>query len=211
MYERFSERAYNIMLISNRVAYDLNDDATDDEHILLGMTLEISGVAGTVLRNAGATINRIRSEIDRLVTHPSSRPTSEALPLSPRAKRVMYNAIKAAAGLGHNYIGTEHLLLGLLEVRDGLAVQVLLNLGLDLSALKNEVLLFCGSPAVVVTDDSPRCDACRFGKASELQTMPKKVILSCTRFPPKPGRVDLGIYPRVLGDWSCGEFKPKAH
>lgn len=223
MYERFTDRARSIMRLASVEAHQFNDDAIDDEHLLLGMVLECSGVASFVLHNAGITADKIRSEIDRLITHPSSQSMSGDLPLSPRAKRVVYNATKAAADLGADYIGTEHLLLGLLEVRDGVAAQVLLNLEVSPRQLKNEVLTLCGVPVSSAADQMEEikadkegsicCGECWFSKLSEHKNMPEQPpVLKCTRFPPMSiSARGLAEFPMVYGGWSCGEFKPKAN
>lgn len=225
MYERFTDRARSIMRLASVEAHQLNDDAIDDEHLLLSMVLECGGVASFILRNAGITADKIRGEIDMLITHPSSQSISVDLPLSPRAKRVMYNATKAAADLGDDYIGTEHLLLGLLSAQDGLAVMILLNLEVSPRQLKNEVLSLCGVLVSKAVDQMekeieaektvpPRCDACRFAKISEIQVARGFSSFDCTRFPPLADRSDnvsLGDFPKVRGNWSCGEFRPKAN
>lgn len=224
MYERFTDRAHSIMRLANVEAHQFNDDAIDDEHLLLGMALEGSGLASAVLRNAGVTADKIRGEIDRLVTHPSTRSMSVTLPLTPRSKQVINNAIRAAADLWHNYIGTEHLLLGVLDVK-GLAGMIILNLGVSPDQLKNEVMMLCGVPISKAVEQMekeieaeknvpPRCDACRFAKISEIQVARGFSSFDCTRFPPLADRSDnvsLGDFPKVRGNWSCGEFKPKAN
>jgi ATP-dependent Clp protease ATP-binding subunit ClpC len=146
MFEKFTERARKVMSLARQEAQRLNSEFIGTEHILLGIIQEGGGVAAKVLKNLNVDLKRIRQEIEKLIT-PSTSPTVTLgqLPFSPRAKRVIELAGEAASGLGHDVIGTEHLLLGLLKENEGIAAQVLTNLGLKLDEVRDMVLEVLGA------------------------------------------------------------------
>jgi ATP-dependent Clp protease ATP-binding subunit ClpC len=146
MFEKFTERARKVMSLARQEAQRLNSEFIGTEHILLGIIQEGGGVAAKVLKNLNVDLKRIRQEIEKLIT-PSTAPTVTLgqLPFSPRAKRVIELAGEAASQLGHDVIGTEHLLLGLLKENEGIAAQVLTNLGLKLDEVRDMVLEVLGA------------------------------------------------------------------
>ena len=146
MFEKFTERARKVMSLARQEAQRLNSEFIGTEHILLGIIQEGGGVAAKVLKNLNVELKRIRQEIEKLIT-PSTSPTVTLgqLPFSPRAKRVIELAGEAASQLGHDVIGTEHLLLGLLKENEGIAAQVLTNLGLKLEEVRDMVLEVLGA------------------------------------------------------------------
>lgn len=133
------------MSLARQEAQRLNSECIGTEHILLGIIQEGGGVAATVLKNLNVDLKRIRQEVDELVK-PSTGPitTLGQLPYSPRAKNVIELAGNEASQLGHDVIGTEHLLLGLLKENEGIAAQVLTNLGLKLAKVRDMVLEVLG-------------------------------------------------------------------
>jgi ATP-dependent Clp protease ATP-binding subunit ClpC len=148
MYERFTDRARKVMQLANQEAQRFNHEYIGTEHILLGLIKEGSGVAANVLRNLDVDIRTIRLEVERIVQH---GPRDDAyvmgtLPKTPRSKKAIEFAIEEAKGLKHNYVGTEHLLLGLLREEQGVAAQVLINLGMRLGDVREEVLNLLGHP-----------------------------------------------------------------
>ncbi len=145
MFDRFTDRARKVMALARKEAQRFNHDFIGTEHILLGLIQEGSGVAANVLKNLGVEITKIRSEIEKNVQSGPSMVTMGQLPFTPRAKKVLELSMEEANELGHNYIGTEHLLLGLLRENDGVAAQVLLDLGLKLEEVRNEVLELLGA------------------------------------------------------------------
>ncbi len=145
MFDRFTDRARKVMALARKEAQRFNHDFIGTEHILLGLIQEGSGVAANVLKNLGVEINKIRSEIEKNVQSGPSMVTMGQLPFTPRAKKVLELSMEEANELGHNYIGTEHLLLGLLRENDGVAAQVLLDLGLKLEEVRSEVLELLGA------------------------------------------------------------------
>src|SRR5271170_4256766 len=145
MYERFTDRARKVMALANQEAQRFNHEYIGTEHILLGLVKEGSGVGATVLKNLDIDLRKVRLEVEKLVKSGHDMVTMGKLPQTPRAKKVIEYAIEEARNLGHNYVGTEHLLLGLLREKDGVAAQVLMNLGLKLEEVREEVLNLLGA------------------------------------------------------------------
>lgn len=149
MYERFTDRARKIMQLANQEAQRLCHEYIGTEHILLGLVREGSGVAANVLKNLHVDLRDICLEVEKLVVVGPGT-TMAKLPLTPRTKRVIEYAVAAARELNHNYIGSEHLLLGLLREQEGVAAQVLAHLGVTSDKTTTEIfsLLGPGLPAV---------------------------------------------------------------
>ncbi|MBI4335559.1 MAG: ATP-dependent Clp protease ATP-binding subunit, partial [Candidatus Omnitrophica bacterium] len=145
MFNRFTERARKVILLAKEEAKRFNHDYIGTEHILLGLIREAEGVAAAVLENLGLDSEKIRIEVEKLVQPGPSTVISGDIPFTPKAKKVIELAMDEARNLGHNYIGTEHLLLGLIREGEGVASQVLLNLGLDLNRVREEVMQLLGS------------------------------------------------------------------
>ncbi|MCK4340856.1 MAG: ATP-dependent Clp protease ATP-binding subunit [Phycisphaerae bacterium] len=145
MFERFTDRARKVMALANQEAQRFNHEYIGTEHILLGLVKEGSGVGANVLKNLGVDLRKVRMEVEKLVKSGPEMVTMGKLPQTPRAKRVIEYAIEEARNLNHNYVGTEHLLLGLLREQDGVAAQVLMNLGLKLEDVREEVLNLLGA------------------------------------------------------------------
>ncbi|MBX3409565.1 MAG: ATP-dependent Clp protease ATP-binding subunit [Phycisphaeraceae bacterium] len=145
MFERFTDRARKVMALANQEAQRLNHEYIGTEHILLGLVKEGSGVGANVLKNLDVDLRRVRMEVEKLVKAGPEMVTMGKLPQTPRAKKVIEYAIEEARNLNHNYVGTEHLLLGLLREHDGVAAQVLMNLGLKLDEVREEVLGLLGA------------------------------------------------------------------
>ncbi|MEY3024897.1 MAG: hypothetical protein RJA16_1723 [Planctomycetota bacterium] len=145
MFERLTDRARKVMALANQEAQRFNHEYIGTEHILLGLVKEGSGVGANVLKNLGIDLRKVRLEVEKLVKSGPEMVTMGKLPQTPRAKKVIEYAIEEARNLNHNYVGTEHLLLGLLREHDGVAAQVLLNLGLKLEEVREEVLNLLGA------------------------------------------------------------------
>src|ERR671914_2755024 len=145
MYERFTDRARKVMQLANQEAQRFNHEYIGTEHILLGLVKEGSGVAANVLKNLDVDLRKIRVEVEKIVQSGPDMVTMGKLPQTPRAKKVIEYAIEEARNLNHNYVGTEHLLLGLLREHDGVAAQVLMNLNLKLEEVREEVLNLLGA------------------------------------------------------------------
>jgi ATP-dependent Clp protease ATP-binding subunit ClpC len=145
MFERFTDRARKVMALANQEAQRFNHEYIGTEHILLGLVKEGSGVAANVLKNLDVDIKKLRLEVEKLVKSGPDMVTMGKLPQTPRAKKVIEYAIEEARSLNHNYVGTEHILLGLLRETEGVAAQVLMNLGLKLENVRQEVLNLLGA------------------------------------------------------------------
>jgi len=144
MYERFTDRARKVMQLANQEAQRFNHEYIGTEHILLGLVKEGSGVAANVLKNLDVDLRKIRLEVEKLVQSGPEMVTMGKLPQTPRTKKVIEYSMEEARNLNHNYVGTEHVLLGLLREQDGVAAQVLMNLGLKLEEVREEVLNLLG-------------------------------------------------------------------
>ena len=144
MYERFTDRARKVMQLANQEAQRFNHEYIGTEHILLGLIKEGSGVAANVLKNLDVDLRKIRLEVEKLVQSGPDMVTMGKLPQTPRAKKVIEYSMEEARNLNHNYVGTEHVLLGLLREQEGVAAQVLMNLGLKLEEVREEVLNLLG-------------------------------------------------------------------
>ena len=146
MYERFTDRARKVMQFANQEAQRFQHEYIGTEHMLLGLIKEGSGVAANVLKNLDIDLRKVRLEVEKIVqTGPGiDQVPMDRLPHTPRAKKVIEYAVEEARGLSHNYVGTEHLLLGLLREEEGVAAQVLMNLGLKLSDVREEVMNLLG-------------------------------------------------------------------
>ena len=167
MYERFTDRARKVMQLANQEAQRFNHEYIGTEHILLGLVKEGSGVAANVLKNLDVDLRKIRIEVEKIVQSGPDMVTMGKLPQTPRAKKVIEYAMEEARNLNHNYVGTEHLLLGLLREQEGVAAQVLMNLGLKLEHVREEVLnlLGHGLEAAEGTERSERASSGKGGKS----------------------------------------------
>ena len=145
MFNRFTERARKVIVYAKEEARRFNHDYIGTEHLLLGLIREGEGVAASVLQKLGVDLESIRIEVEKLVQPGPQTQVVGDIPFTPRSKKALELAAEEARALGHNYIGTEHLLLGLVKEGEGMAYRVLLNLGLDLGKLRNEVMELLGS------------------------------------------------------------------
>ncbi len=145
MFNRFTERARKVIVFAKEEARRFNHDYIGTEHLLLGLIREGEGVAASVLQKLGVDLEAIRIEVEKLVQPGPQTQVVGDIPFTPRSKKALELAAEEARALGHNYIGTEHLLLGLVKEGEGMAYRVLLNLGLDLGKLRNEVMELLGN------------------------------------------------------------------
>lgn len=142
----FTERVRKVLAYAREEAAGLHHEYVGTEHILLGLVREGEGVASTALQNLGVDQDRLRDTIETIVKkgNPGAR-TGPDLPYTSRAKKVLELAMKEARELNHSYVGTEHLLLGLIEEQKGIAAQVLVDAGATLDAVRGEVLRILGT------------------------------------------------------------------
>jgi ATP-dependent Clp protease ATP-binding subunit ClpA len=145
MFERFTDRARRVVVLAQEEAGLLNHNYVGTEHLLLGLVSEGQGVAARALESLGIRLEAVRAQVEEIIGQGQTASTGH-IPFTPRAKRVLELSLREAKQLGHNYIGTEHLLLGLIREREGVAAQVLLTLGGDLSGVRQQVIqLLSGS------------------------------------------------------------------
>jgi ATP-dependent Clp protease ATP-binding subunit ClpC len=154
MFDRFTDRAKKVMSYARQEAQKFNHEYIGTEHVLLGLVQEGSGVAANVLKHMSVDLEKIRHEVEKIVKTGPTTVTMGQLPFTPRAKKVLELSMEEASQLGHNYIGTEHLLLGLIRESEGIAAQVLMNLGIKLDEVREEVLEFLGADSGQHEDES---------------------------------------------------------
>ncbi|MCC0177913.1 ATP-dependent Clp protease ATP-binding subunit [Waterburya agarophytonicola K14] len=153
MFERFTEKAIKVIMLAQEEARRLGHNFVGTEQILLGLIGEGTGVAAKVLKSMGVNLKDARIEVEKIIGRGSGFVAVE-IPFTPRAKRVLELSLEEARQLGHNYIGTEHLLLGLIREGEGVAARVLENLGVDLSKVRTQVIRMLGETAEVAAGSS---------------------------------------------------------
>jgi ATP-dependent Clp protease ATP-binding subunit ClpC len=180
MFERFTDRVRKVMALANQEAQGFNHEYIGTEHILLGLTRETGGVGTNVLKNLDVDLRKVRIEVEKLVPCQPDNHNVGRLPLTPRAKIVIEYATEEARSLNHNYVGTEHLLLGLLREQNGVAAQVIMNLGHKLEDVRKEVLkalgveIDSGEPQVA-SEEPPKRDRARI--AAALRQIAHQVVI----------------------------------
>ncbi|MEI6031277.1 MAG: ATP-dependent Clp protease ATP-binding subunit [Synechococcaceae cyanobacterium ELA739] len=153
MFERFTEKAIKVIMLAQEEARRLGHNFVGTEQILLGLIGEGTGVAAKVLKSMGVNLKDARVEVEKIIGRGSGFVAVE-IPFTPRAKRVLELSLEEARQLGHNYIGTEHLLLGLIREGEGVAARVLENLGVDLAKVRTQVIRMLGETAEVAAGSS---------------------------------------------------------
>jgi ATP-dependent Clp protease ATP-binding subunit ClpC len=138
VFERFSERARQVVVMAQEEARALRHNYIGTEHLLLGLLREDSGVAAQVLESLGVTVEEVRAQVAEIVGE-GDEVTTGQIPFTPRAKKVLELSLREALSLGHNYIGTEHLLLGLARENDGVAARILLDFGANAETIWHRV------------------------------------------------------------------------
>jgi ATP-dependent Clp protease ATP-binding subunit ClpC len=147
LFQRFSDSARRVVVLAQEEARKLNHNYIGTEHLLLGLIQEGEGVAAKALESVQVNIDAVRGQVVEIIGRGSSPPSGH-IPFTPRAKKVLELSLREALQLGHNYIGTEHILLGIIREGEGVAAKVLVKLGIDLERLRNQVLrMLSGSPA----------------------------------------------------------------
>jgi ATP-dependent Clp protease ATP-binding subunit ClpA len=139
MFERFTDRARRVVVLAQEEARMLNHNYIGTEHILLGLIHEGEGVAAKALESLGISLEAVRQQVEEIIGQGQQAPSGH-IPFTPRAKKVLELALREALQLGHNYIGTEHILLGLIREGEGVAAQVLVRLGADLIRVRQQVI-----------------------------------------------------------------------
>src|SRR5215472_11280280 len=139
MFERFTDRARRVMVLAQDEARMLSHNYIGTEHILLGLLGEAEGVAARALESLGISLAAVRRQVEEIIGQGQQAPSGH-IPFTPRAKKVLELAQREARALGHDYLGTEHILLGLIREGDGVAAQVLVKLGADLNRVRQQVV-----------------------------------------------------------------------
>jgi ATP-dependent Clp protease ATP-binding subunit ClpC len=183
MFERFTDRARRVVVLAQEEARMLNHNYIGTEHILLGLIHEGEGVAAKALESLNISLEAVRQQVEEIIGQGQAAPTGH-IPFTPRAKKVLELSLREALQLGHNYIGTEHILLGLIREGEGVAAQVLQKLGADLNRVRQTVIqLLSGYTGVgggVLTgsevaglhptaSSGPRCPSCSRPLEGELR------------------------------------------
>jgi ATP-dependent Clp protease ATP-binding subunit ClpA len=146
VFERFTDRARRVVVLAQEEARMLNHNYIGTEHLLLGLVHEGEGVAAKVLESLGISLRAVRQQVEEIIGQGQQAPGGH-IPFTPRAKKVIELAQREANDLGHNYVGTEHLLLGLVREGEGVAAQVLVKLGADLAGVRQQVVHLLHGPA----------------------------------------------------------------
>jgi ATP-dependent Clp protease ATP-binding subunit ClpC len=147
LFERFTERARQVVVFAQDEARALNHNYIGTEHILLGLLREEEGLAARVLERLDITVEEVRAEVERVVGRGDEDVTPGMIPFTPRAKKVLELSLREAMSLGHNYIGTEHILLGLVRENEGVAARILLDFDGDAQTIRADVVRRLGGPA----------------------------------------------------------------
>ena len=160
MFERFTDRARRVVVLAQEEARMLNHNYIGTEHILLGLIHEGEGVAAKALESLGISLDAVRQQVEEIIGQGQQAPSGH-IPFTPRAKKVLELSLREALQLGHNYIGTEHILLGLIREGEGVAAQVLVKLGADLNKVRQQVIQLLngyqskGEPAGTASEAAP--------------------------------------------------------
>lgn len=144
MFERFTERARQVLVLAQEEARSLKHQSTGSEHILLGLLREEEGLAARVLDSFDITVDRVRPQVIRIVGAGEEK-SPDQIPFTPRARKVCELALREALSLGHNYIDTEHILLGLVRENEGVAARILLDFDADSEKVRNEIIRMLSS------------------------------------------------------------------
>ena len=170
MFERFTERARRVVVLAQTESRLLNHNYIGTEHLLLGLVSEGEGVAAKALESLGISLEAVRQRVEQIIGQGQSAPMGH-IPFTPRAKKVLELSLREAIAIGHNYIGTEHILLGLVREGEGVAAQVLRQMGADDENVRQKVIeLLAGQGTTTVPAEEPfppeassfpRCPRCR--------------------------------------------------
>jgi ATP-dependent Clp protease ATP-binding subunit ClpC len=155
VFERFTERAKQVVVLAQDEARALKHNYIGTEHILLGLLREEEGLAARVLESLDVTVEEVRAQVARIIGPGDEPIVSGQIPFTPRAKKVLELSLREALSLKHNYIGTEHILLGLVRENEGVAARILLDFGADAEKIRNEIMRVLsgpGGPGLVHTE-----------------------------------------------------------
>ena len=206
MFERFTDRARRVVVLAQEEARLLNHNYIGTEHILLGLIHEGEGVAAKALESLGISLEAVRAQVEEIIGHGGQAPSGH-IPFTPRAKKVLELSLREALQLGHNYIGTEHILLGLIREGEGVAAQVLVKLGADLSRVRQQVIqLLSGYAGSKESGGAPaggrigrvrrrRARSCSTSSAATSRSSPREKARPRDRAPARDRARDAGAEP----------------
>jgi|ERR687892_366276 ATP-dependent Clp protease ATP-binding subunit ClpC len=211
MFERFTDRARRVVVLAQEESRMLNHNYIGTEHLLLGLLHEGEGVGAQALESMGISLERVRRQVEEIIGQGQSTPP-EHIPFTPRAKKVLELSLRESKQLGHKYLGTEHILLGLVREGEGVAAQVLQKLGADLSAVRQQVielLAAASTPEGILeksaqsgvrqeeASDVPVCPRCR----ASLQESIAYGVLDVRTPEGEEGRAVQFVFCRRCGTW----------
>ena len=185
MFERFTERARQVVVLAQDESRTLGHDYIGTEHILLGLLREEEGLAARVLESLDLTIERVRAQVVSIVGLGETAATGQ-IPFTPNAKEALEFSLREALSLGHDWIGTEHILLGLVRATDGVAARILLDFGADADTIRNEVIRMMSGPGRHVSRAEPVVPGSPFAEAPEPSRRAPLVlglVISASAFP----------------------------
>ncbi len=156
MFKRFTERARKVIILAREEADNYRHEYLGTEHILLGVLKDGGGIAIAVLQKLGVDPKQLRLELERNLPKSTSGPVEGDIPFTPKAKKVLEYAVEEARLMGHNYIGTEHLLLGIVREKDGLAAKILGSFGVKLQQTREQTINLLREPVATRSRDNPR-------------------------------------------------------
>jgi ATP-dependent Clp protease ATP-binding subunit ClpC len=191
VFERFTERAKQVVVLAQDESRALGHNYIGTEHILLGLLREEEGLAARVLESFDVTVEEVRAQVERTIGRGEQPPTGQ-IPFTPRAKKVLELALREALALGHNYIGTEHILLGVMRENRGVSARILLDFDVDAEKIRNETIrLLSGPPGRV----SPALESVTSSSYAPARERERSLLLGWALF-----GVSLGI--GVLVGWA---------
>ena len=187
MFERFTERARQVVVLAQEEARTLGHDWLGTEHILLGLVREREGLASRVLASLGVTLEQVRAHVVRAVGSREGEHLPGQIPFTPEAKKVLERALREALSLGHNFIGTEHLLLALTREREGLAARILHELDIDADSVRTQMMGMLAEPHAGVARPTPDMDR------SWLDFTPSEAFELATRLAPLSSKITFEV------------------
>ena len=220
MFEKFTERARQVIVLAQEEARMLNHDYIGTEHLLLGLIHEGEGVAARVLESLGISLEDVRQSVEEMIGR-GDHELSGHIPFTPRAKKVLELSLRESQQLGHDYIGTEHILLGLIREGEGVAAQVLVKLGGDLNRVRQQVIQVLGGSAGEEAGESeaggrPEAAGAGAGMGPEVRIVgaPAQMAEILNRLRSIDTRLaaverHLGRGPRQSGSAAAGESRPR--
>jgi ATP-dependent Clp protease ATP-binding subunit ClpC len=187
VFETFTDRARRVLVLAQQEAGDLGHSFIGTEHILLGLIVEEKGIAAKALAQCGVELEDARREVQEIIGPQSAPAEPGSPPFTPRAKKVLELSLRESLQLGHNHIGTEHILLGVIREGEGVACQVLAALGADAGEVRRAVIGLLGSPAREQHD--PSAQGTWVATASGRRASRRVACSFCGRQPPESGRM----------------------